>query len=247
MTMNKLLLFDGFCCAGGAGAGYERAGWHTVGCDIDPKPLRHNPHECYQGDVLAVLDTLLDGGMWHGYRLGDFQAFHCSPPCQDYSPATGWLRPGRTRKQHPRMIEPTRQRLIATDLPWVLENVRMALVDMLNPVMLCGTSLGLRVQRHRIFDSSHLLFAAGPCHHQPYDVSVRRQRCEYLGVRGEAHVMPSGEIRYRNLYCPLPEAKAAMGIDWMNGDELGEAVPPAYTEWLGRQLLTAIGADCEVA
>lgn len=232
-------LLDLFCGAGGAGEGYARAGFEVIGVDLNPKPLRHNPHECYQGDALAVLDTLLDGGMWQGYRLGDFAAIHASPPCLDYSPGNTWLRPGQTRKRHARLIVPVRERLIATGTPWVLENIRNALIDMVHPVLLCGTSFGLRVQRHRLFDSSVMLFAAGQCHHRIGDVSVRSHRTEFLGI-GTPHVGPSGRTQLRNEYCPTPAARSAMGIDWMTQEELGQAIPPAYTHWIGRQLMTVL-------
>jgi DNA (cytosine-5)-methyltransferase 1 len=242
--MGKPHLLDLFCGAGGAGEGYARAGFEVIGCDLDAKPLHHNPHECYQGDALEVLDTLLAGEAWQGYHLRDFAMVRASPPCQDYSSGSSWLTPARPVKlQHPRLIVPVRERLMRTGLPWEIENVRNALPDMLNPVMLCGTMFGLRVQRHRIFDSSHLLFAAGACHHQPYDVSVRKHRTEYLGLRTNPHTMPSGEIRYRNPHCPIIAARSAMGIDWMNSGELGEAIPPAYTEFLGRQLYSAIESE----
>ncbi len=244
--MSTPLLFDAFCGAGGCGEGYARAGFRVVGCDINPKPLRHNPHECYEGDALTVLDTLLDGRLWHGYRLTDFAVIHASPPCQDYSTANSWTWPGRDRKAHPRLIGPTRTRLESTGLPWVLENVRLAMSEMLHPVMLCGTSLSLRVQRHRLFDASIHLFAAGRCNHRPYDVSVRRHRNDYLGVN-IPHVLKDGRVVGRKPFCPLPVAKEAMGIDWMTMEELGEAIPPAYTEFLGHQLMTALRHEGRVA
>lgn len=238
MMMDKPLLLDLFCGAGGAGEGYHRAGFRVVGCDLNPKPLRHNPHECYQGDALAVLDTLLDGGMWNGYRLSDFSVIHASPPCQDYSVGRNYN--GRESKPHnfPRLIEPTRDRLISSGLMWVLENV-VGASELLNPLTICGTALGLRVQRHRRFESSHLVFGVGPCRHRPFDVSVRRHRCDYLGAYQTA-ITAKGKAVRRPPTCPITDARAAMDIDWMTSDELGEAIPPAYTEWLGRQLLAAI-------
>lgn len=234
----KVRLLDLFSGAGGAAYGYWLAA-QALGIDIeidgvDIVPQPQYPFHFIQADAMTIP---LDG----------YDLIHASPPCQDFSPATGWLQPGRTRKTHPRLITPTRERLKVWGGMWVLENVRNALVEMENPVMLCGTSLGLRVQRHRIFDSSHLLFAAGPCRHRPYDVSVRTHRAEYLGGIGEMHLCHNGQMRFRNAYCPAPEAKKAMGIDWMTMDELGEAIPPAYTEHLGRQLLTAFISEQAIA
>jgi len=237
--MNQPLLLDLFCGAGGCGEGYSRAGFLPVGCDINPKPLRHNPRECYVGDALAVLDTLLAGGEWQGYRLADFAAIHASPPCQDYS--TGRNYGGRESRPHnyPRLIPPMRARLTATGMPWILENVMGAIGDFAYAVTICGTSLGLRVQRHRLFESSHMLFAPGPCRHRPFDVSVRRHRAEYLMAYHDAVTAKGKRVR-RAPSCRIADAQAAMGIDWMPLEELGEAIPPAYTEWLGSQLMAAI-------
>lgn len=228
--MNRPLLFDGFCGASGAGKGYENAGWHTVGCDIDPKPLRHNPHECYQGDVLTVLDTLLDGGMWHGYRLSDFQAIHCSPPCQEYTV----LRARHPEKHYPDLIMPTRERLLTSGKAWIIENVIHAPLNY--GVMLCGGMFGLRTYRHRRFESSHLIFQPSHPRHTVRTATKQRRAAWDAGM----NVSITGSV---GTYL----AREAMGIDWMTSDGLSQAIPPAYTHWLGVQLLRAIGADCEVA
>lgn len=217
------------CCGPGAGArGYQRAGFYVVGVDIRPQPH-------YAGDEFIQADALT-------FPLDGFAVIHASPPCDDYSPGNKWLRPGQVRIQHPRLILPLRERLMASGVPWVIENVRGALPEMVNPLMLCGTAFGLRVQRHRIFDCSHLIFGAGPCRHRPYDVSVRSHRTEYLGVWEDATTKRGQRVK-RAPYCPMPEARSAMGIDWPIGqEEMGEAIPPAYTEHIGRQLLAAIAA-----
>src|SRR5579859_5962089 len=109
-------LLDLFSGAGGAGEGYRRAGFHVVSCDIAPQ--KHNPHEFYQGDALVVLDTLLGGQEWHGYRLHDFHAIHASPPCQDYARSRYITHPNERHngKVYPRLIAPVRERLERTGL-----------------------------------------------------------------------------------------------------------------------------------
>lgn len=234
--MSAPLLLDLFCGAGGCGVGYTRAGFRVVGCDLNPKPLRHNPHECYQGDALAVLDALLDGGAWHGYRLNDFAAIHASPPCQAYTRARHIQ-----RREHPELLEPTRERLLTTQLPWVMENVSGA--PMGHFVELCGTQFDLPIYRHRQFESSELLMSPGKCHH-PTKL-LPGHYCIYGDVvRGTA----TGNTGNRYQRYPVAVGRAAMGIDWyMTQAELSQAIPPAYTQWLGAQLLRAISADCALA
>lgn len=244
--MDKPVLLDLFCGAGGAGEGYARAGFRVVGCDRDPKPLRHNPHECYQGDALDVLNTLLVGGAWQGYRLRDFAAIHASPPCQDYSSGAHISRARRVHPEYPRLLAPIRERLKAWDgIMWVMENVGGAALtdkEMDNPLRLCGTTFGLRVWRHRYFESNILLFGAGACHHQTGDVSVRRKRAEYIGIQSSAtYTDGKGRTRYRPKSCRFADAMAAMNIDWpMSFSDLGEAIPPAYTAWIGAQLMSVV-------
>lgn len=235
MMSNQPLLLDLFCGAGGAGTGYARAGWRVVGVDLDPKPLRHNPHEHYVGDALAVLDALLAGDTWQGYRLGNFAAIHASPVCKGYS---------ATRHQHPQeyplLIAPTRERLQVIGLPWVLENVVMKgkwRGHMPAAVMLCGTMFGLRVYRHRFFESSHLLLCPA---HQQHSASLTDGYVCVYGHTVHGHQVGNKGNKYTTF--PVSVGREAMGIDWMPMSALSQAVPPAYTEWLGRQLL-AVAKD----
>lgn len=225
-------LLDLFCGAGGAGMGYARAGFEVVGVDLLPQP--RYPFVYYQDDALHVLDLLLAGERWHGYRLADFQVIHASPVCKGYSRANHV----RQLQSYPLLIEPTRERLEQTRRPWVLENVvLMGKWRGLMPTALelCGTMFDLKVYRHRYFESSHLLFAPRPCTHPTYlldgyvcvygDCVRGRQK----GNRGNAYP------RYSTAY-----ARVAMGITWMTLQELSQAIPPAYTEWVGRQLLEVL-------
>jgi DNA (cytosine-5)-methyltransferase 1 len=216
------LLLDLFSGAGGAARGYYDAGFEVVGVDIAPQ--KNYPYRFIQANALT-------------FPLDGFDVIHASPPCQDYS--SGAHYGGKQQSKYPRLLGIMRKRLLGAGKPWVLENVGGARPDMLNPVMICGTSLGLRVQRHRFFESNYILFAPGPCKHQPYDISVRCKRTEYLGVYQDAFTAKGQAVR-RPPYCQIPLAREAMGIDWMTAHELGEAIPPAYTSWIAPFLLMAI-------
>ena|SRR5579859_2566602 len=222
-------LLDLFAGAGGAGEGYRRAGFHVVSCDIALQ--KHNPHEFYQDDALAVLDTLLAGQEWHGYRLHDFQAIHASPPCQEYS-ALRYLK----HKKYAALLSDVRERLIASRLTWILENVERA--PMHQGVMICGTALDMNVRRHRLFDSSHFLYPPGPCRHRPENINVYGH-----GAWNYERRDPSwGWTRKNTTQRPISVdvARAAFEVSWMNRNEMAECVPPAYTQWIGAQLLPVI-------
>lgn len=209
--------------------GYYRAGFDIVGVDIEPQP--HYPFHFVQADALT-------------FPLDGYDVIHASPPCQDYSCSRYISHPKETAhngKKYPRLIEPMRHRLETSGIPWIIENVGGAYLSMPDALMLCGTSFGLRVWRHRLFSSSHLLFGAGPCNHQAGDISVRRKRGEYIGIgSGVTYQDGKGHTRKRPKFAPVNVCAEAMGIDWMTGDELGEAIPPAYTEFLGRQLMRVV-------
>lgn len=222
--MDKPWILDLFAGPGGAGEGYRRAGFHVVSCDIVPQ--KRNPHEFYQDDALRVLDELLAGREWNGYRLADFQAIHASPPCQEYCT----LHARHPDKIYPDLIEPVRERLTRTGIPWIIENVPQA--PLTHGIYLCGTMFGLRVYRHRWFESSHLMWQ--PAHPK------------HLIRTGAGRGQTQRKARYMAGYFVTVTSNVgsyageAMGIDWMTGKQLGLAIPPAYTEWLGRQLLAVL-------
>ena len=226
--MRKPRLLDLFCGAGGASVGYARAGFEVVGVDIAPQP--HYPFEFHQADALT-------------FSLDGFDVIHASPPCQDYARSRYITHPSGRHggNVYPRFIAPMRQRFSELGVPWIIENVEDASEEMPDGVRLCGTSFGLRVWRHRLFISNMMLMAAGPCHHRVGDVSVRKQHCEYIGISsGISYVDGKGYTRKRPKNATKDVCAAAMGIDWMTMRELGEAIPPAYTEWLGRQLMQIV-------
>lgn len=149
--------------------------------------------------------------------LDGFDAYHASPPCQLYSITNRiW------KKAHPDLVAVVRQRLVRTGKPYVLENVPGAPLP--SSVVVCGTMFGLGVLRHRLFESNVLLFAPGSCRHQG---SVKTG--EYVSVFGGGG---NGYTKARG--------SQAMGIEWMTMRELSQAIPPAYTEWFGRQLMEVL-------
>lgn len=199
-------LLDLFCGAGGSAMGYHRAGFEVIGVDIVHQP--NYPFTFFQADAMEF--PLID----------DFDVIHASPPCQAYSTMT--KRWGRNQ-EHPDLVAATRERLIESGVPYVIENVVGA--PLINPIRLCGSSFGLAVRRHRLFEMSDPPLLVPPCQHDG----------PALQVNGH----PGGSSRRdpKARFGNLTEWKAGMGISWMDADELAEAIPPAYTEWIGRHLM----------
>ncbi len=208
----KPRLLDLFCGAGGAGMGYHRAGFDVVGVDIRPMP--RYPFEFHQADALEYLAE-------HGH---EFDAIHASPPCQGYSGLNF------AAENYPKLIEPVRRLLKMSGKPYCIENVAGAKAELLNPLMLCGSMFGLRVQRHRLFECRpEIYFAPAPCNH-------------WLPVAPKGTWADDDkQFHYVHGHFVNQEyARRAMGIDWMNRDELAEAIPPAYTEYIGAQLMNVL-------
>lgn len=217
--MSRPKLLDLFCGAGGCSVGYHRAGFDVVGVDHKPQP--RYPFEFHQADVFDWLDINYD-------RVKQFAVVHASPPCQAYSAANNI----HGREDHPDLIESTRCWLNDCARKWVIENVPRS--PLLGAVQICGLAFGLGVRRHRWFESSEFLFGT-ECgnHKQDYVIvfgGAARGRAHQTGV-----AKGGGPVLYRSTI-PLERAKAAMGIDWMTRDELSQAIPPAYTEYIGKQL-----------
>jgi len=191
--------------------GYHRAGFHVVGVDINPQP--HYPFEFHQANALDYLSD-----HWQ-----EFDVIHASPPCQRYSRITKIS----SKREHPDLLQPTIDALDAIGKPYIVENVADA--PMLNYFMLCGTMFGLKVFRHRLFVTEPMIFMSPmSCNH--YDRSSN-------GGRNGDHHPESQFITVTGSVSPISKAKKAMGIDWMNRHELVQAIPPAYTEWIGKQML----------
>jgi DNA (cytosine-5)-methyltransferase 1 len=213
-------LLDLFCKAGGASMGYHMAGFEVVGVDKEPQP--NYPFEFIKADALTV-------------DLSGFDAYAASPPCQGYS-ITQFQHPG---KFHPQLIYPVRDRLRATGKPYVIENVELARDYMYDPVTLCGSSFGLRVRRHRVFETSGFRIPQLACNHawqnrhKPYRLHLSEGRggerqSGMVPVYGGNQMVGGNEKFYKSV---------AMGIDWMDPDELNEAIPPAYTLHIGKALM----------
>lgn len=212
--MTKPRLLDLFCGAGGAAVGYHRAGFEVVGVDINPQP--HYPFEFHQADAMT-------------YPLEGFDVIHASPPCQHYSACRAIY--SCAGKEYPDLVAPVRDRLIATGKPFVIENVEGA--PLKNYMMLCGSMFeGLRVYRHRLFECNpFLVFPPATCSHHH---KLPKQFGEYHSLREDNFITCAGHN------FKAEDGRIAMGIDWMTRDELAQAIPPAYTEWIGRQLMGAL-------
>lgn len=223
--MSKPRILDLFCGAGGAAMGYHRAGFDVVGVDIDPQP--DYPYEFHQADVMVQFD---DGIYEAGF--GPFDAIHASPPCQGYVQFNN-LNAERygNRVEHPLLIGPVRQLLVASRLPWVMENVVGSTIQ--TSVMLCGSSFGLGVVRHRVFESNVLLMGPPTCQHTGTEIAVYGK----LDGRRIWTRSDGSEVRCAST---LKQAQRAMDIDWMDWEHLKEAIPPAYAEWIGGHLINAL-------
>ena len=220
---SKPILLDLYCGAGGASMGYHRAGFQVIG--VDHKPMPTYPFWFLRADAL---DFLNHPESW------PFQpaVIHASPPCQKWTSYIQNIR--RTSDQYPDMIEPTRERLESLDLPYVIENIERA--PLLDPIILCGTMFeGLRVIRHRKFESNMTLTEPDhPLHPHTFATDTRRRGYGRLDPDKDFITVAGGGNS------TAAQARDAMQIDWMTKPELNQAIPPAYTEWIGRQIMEEI-------
>jgi DNA (cytosine-5)-methyltransferase 1 len=209
-------LLDLYCKAGGASKGYADAGFEVIGIDI--KKQKRYPYTFIQADCLEVLKDL--------DYLRTFDVIAASPPCQTHS-ATKHLRvaQGKTTDKVD-LIPQTRQALIASGKPYVIENVPGA--PLINPVQFCGSYFGLKVRRHRLFESNLPIIGSG-CKH--------KEQGRPVGIYGSMRdEIPGGGHTAKT----IEQAREAMGIDWMIWGELVEAIPPVYTYEIGKQLILTI-------
>lgn len=216
--MNRPRLLDLFCGAGGCARGYVLAGFDVTGVDC-----REQPNYPASGGSFVRADALEYLAL-HGR---EYDVIHASPPCQRYTRAA---KIHDSAGRHPDLVAPARELLDNLGKPWVMENVIGS--PLRAGVVLCGLSFGLEVIRHRVFESSLLLLAP---HHNPHPkhLSTNASKAYSTGSGGLVCVAGHNFVR--------EAGAAAMGIDWnMTRAELANAIPPAYTAYLGRQLIAAI-------
>lgn len=219
--MNRPVAFDFFCCAGGAGVGLYRAGFEVIGVDITER--KNYPFAYIRGNLFKLDRRLIE---W-----GDF--YWASPPCQHHSDLA--KRNGNAH-EWPDHIPATRALLQSLGKPWVIENVEGA--PLINPVTLCGTMFpGLRVLRHRLFETNFPLAAPDHLSHPICHTFDKRK-----GQFGKTDEMRDFVQVTGGGNCTLRAASDAMGIDWMTKTELNEAIPPAYSEHIGRAALAHIAS-----
>lgn len=225
-------LLDLFCCAGGAGMGYRQAGFEVVGVDIEPR--KRYPFEFIQADALSLTPDF----------LAQFDAIHASPPCQF---GTALRHAPGTKKDHLNLIPATRAMLQATGRPYIIENVEDVRPHLIDPLLLCGSMFGLQAQgcqlrRHRLFESNIPLRAPWGCQHWNPVIGVygghARKRSAAHGGRRTRDVWEGGHAQ---------AAKEAMGMDWATLHEMSEAIPPAFTRWLGGLLIEALQVQARAA
>lgn len=200
---------DLFCGAGGAAMGLHRAGFEVHGVDLALQP--RYPFSFEQRDATSVSAD----------ELRAYDLVWASPPCQRYSLYSRNL---GTAESFPDLVPVMREKLRAAGVQHIIENVVGA--PLRAPTLLCGTMFGLSLLRHRLFETSFQVAALMPqCRH----------RGDEIPVYGNGTPQWHRERIGRNV--GIDEKRAAMGIDWMNRDELSQAIPPAYSEWLARQWL----------
>lgn len=220
--MSGLRLLDLFCGAGGAAVGYSRAGFtHVVGVDIVPQ--KHYPFEFVLADAL---DYVADNAR-------KFDVIHASPPCQGYSATKSmpWV------PDYPLLIAGLRNLLVDTKKPFVIENVPGAPLNL--PIMLCGLMFGMKIVRHRLFETNPYML--GPFHpDHPPDIVTNSFRNYSSFNTGATHISMTGHN------FSAKDAVLAMNgqCDWMNREEIAECVPPQYTQYIGKILIhTAFNTD----
>lgn len=212
--------------------GYHRAGFEVIGVDLDPQPFY--PFEFFQRDALDLLaDCTFGATVDFGTHGVTFDAIHASPPCQRYSEMNRrW--PG-AKEKHPDLIAPTRELLISTGLPYVIENVMGAAKELRDAVVIEARSLGgTELARARLFETNWFLMVPP---------RVGKSVKVTIGVYGdrpdgrELNSRYPGTTRAAN---SLEEAQRIMGMDWADWHGTKEAIPPDYTELIGYQLLTHV-------
>lgn len=218
--MSKPVLLDLFCGAGGAAMGYHRAGFEVVGIDINPQP--HYPFEFVQADAMNL-----------PVDISAFDVIHASPPCQGYTPMSN-----RWGSKAQQLVEEVRTLLRRSGALYVIENVPGAPLS--HPVRICGSALGLGTFRHRLFESNLLLLGT-QCQHKG------RSSLPIYGKMDGRRLWTRKDKSILRACKSLAQARHAMGIDWMEWDEIREAIPPEYTFFLGQQIIRAMPLTADLS
>lgn len=209
------VLLDLFCGIGGASKGYADAGFDVVGVDIDRRNQPDYPFEFIHADALTV-------------NLDGYDAYHASAPCQAFTPLNAY-----NRDSHVNLVSDIRDRLQATGKPYVIENVPQARLR--NPVRLCAWSFGLRLYRHRDFETNWPLLQPD---HKPH--VYRCMRAGYLPTSEKPFMSVHGRFGH-NSHAWAKQAADYMGIDWTEYTPgICEAIPPVYTQHVGTELMSYI-------
>jgi DNA (cytosine-5)-methyltransferase 1 len=218
----RLKLLDLFCGGGGASMGYHQAGFEVTGIDLKNQP--DYPFTFIQKDAMQILADL--------DYLNQFDVIHASPPCQVFTRARHLMKAQGNSTNKPDLVEAVRDALRAWGGTYVIENVVGAPIQ---GIVLCGSSFGLKVRRHRIFESNKQLKSLH-CDH--------KTQGNPIGVYGAMGDQPQGEDKATGKYVyggtvakTLIEGQQAMGIDWLKWQQLKESIPPAYKKHRGKQLL----------
>jgi DNA (cytosine-5)-methyltransferase 1 len=221
-------VLDLFCKAGGAAMGYYLAGFDVVGVDIDEQP--HYPFPFHRGDALEFLASEV---------LDDVAGIHASPPCQCFSSCANLARARGATIKAPDLIAPVRELLRAAGKPYVIENVPGAPLE--EPIRLCGSSFGLDIRRHRLFECSFAIDDVPACAHHwqaprfrpGYNLYKQKSLATVVGVYGARRGGARQEYE-AGLWA------RAMGIDWMDRFELAQAIPPAFTHHIGEAMMREV-------
>ena len=219
VMINKPKLLDLFCGGGGASRGYAEAGFDVTGVDIIQQV--NYPYQFIKADALT-------------FDLSGYDAIHASPPCQNYCWSTSRHR--AKGKTYPDLIEPVRKLLIESGKPYVIENVPTA--PLLTPTYLEGTMCGLNVIRRRSFETNWWL--PQPMYiprKKPIMQQSKKDPRVFIKKSAYCSVAGNGADGWS---CRIADWRRAMGIDWMTRGEITQAIPPAYTEYIGRYLMGMI-------
>ncbi len=218
MKSERPKALDLFCKAGGASMGLHQAGFDVTGVDIEPQP--RYPFKFIQADALT-------------FPLEGYDFIWASPPCQGYSA----LKTMTNAREHPKLVEPLREILKASGKPWVIENVFGAPLE--NPLMLCGSFFGLtaeeyQLRRHRYFEANFMLLNGQKCVHWPRTLGIYGAKVRDIAEEKSHYAQEKGTRgKPRGVVLPQSMGRHAMEIYWMNMEELSEAIPPAYSKYIG--------------